>query len=41
MFFIFFIIKNFHHEKSCFVQKKLTGGKLASRMTSMLSQTSV
>ena len=29
VFFIFYIIKNFHLEKSRFVRKKLTSGKLA------------
>ena len=29
VFFVFSIIKNFRHEKSRFVRKKLTSGKLA------------
>ena len=29
MFFIFFIVKNFCHENSRFVQKKSTSGKVA------------
>ena len=39
--FLFSIIKNFLHEKSCFVQKKCTSAKPAQTMTSTLSQTSV